>query len=132
MRLDAIYGHIWTSRHASPEAWEITKDEWGQGLAGISTDSIKFALDYLRSEKSGLPPTLPKFIEYCKLFYASYDNKLDQSSLPSPVGHRIDMAECIAKYEKKMSEIQGHNWRDDVMARYMPRTYAEYEKRKKK
>lgn len=132
MRLGAIYGHVWTSRHASPEEWEITKDEWGQGLGEFCNESIKFALDYLRQEKSGLPPTLPKFIEYCKLYNSASVNKVNQTNLPSPVGHRIDITESIAQHEKKMSEMHGKDWRDDVMARYMPRIYADYERRKQK
>ncbi len=65
LRLEAIYGYSWTSRHTDLDAWEITKDEWGIGLANINHSEIRKTLDELRTNGDQFPPTLPMFIKMC-------------------------------------------------------------------
>lgn len=66
LRLDGIYGHLWTSRHANAKAWEITKDEWGSALAGIDVSIIRNVLDELRNDDRDYPPSLPQFLKLCR------------------------------------------------------------------
>jgi hypothetical protein len=73
LRFEAIYGHLWTSRHTHVDAWEITKDEWGMALADINHTAIRKALDELRANGEQYPPTLPMFVKMC----------LSESGVPS-------------------------------------------------
>lgn len=75
LRISAMFGHSWSSRHTSNEAWEVTKDEWASGLAGIKIENIKKALDQLRSENIEFPPSLPSFISRCKSFEKKFFNQ---------------------------------------------------------
>jgi hypothetical protein len=73
IRFEAIYGHLWTSRHTDAKAWQITKDEWRYGLANIDLECIRRCLDDLRTNGDQFPPTLPAFVKMC----------LSKSGIPS-------------------------------------------------
>lgn len=65
LRLNGIYGCLWTASFQNPAAWDVAKDEWADALAGMPTDVIRRALDELRKSGDEYPPNLPKFIKIC-------------------------------------------------------------------
>jgi hypothetical protein len=63
--MSSIYGHLWNSRHSTAAQWEITKQEWAQGLAGLSAEQIMHGLEVCRTELNGYGrdniPTIAEF-----------------------------------------------------------------------
>jgi hypothetical protein len=73
VRMSAIYGHLWTSRHGNEETWQVARREWAQALAGLDAKQIDHGIVQCRSSYK-MPPTLPEFIELCHQ-YTSLQSK---------------------------------------------------------
>lgn len=70
MRFAAIYGHIWKSLYKNTEFLNLTKKEWKEALSNFEDKIIEEAICYCR-EMREYPPTLPQFIDHCKVFERS-------------------------------------------------------------
>lgn len=67
IRFTSIYGHAWSSLHKEGGLIDVFKKEWADALGDFDKSIIKEALLYCRT-RNRLPPNLPEFIEYCRLF----------------------------------------------------------------
>lgn len=60
-----MYGQVWRSQFKSDEFLAFVKGEWQEGLSDYPDNTIDIAIELCRKNKE-LPPTLPKFIEFCR------------------------------------------------------------------
>lgn len=84
----AMYGHVWRGQFKSDEFLAFAKKEWQEGLAMYSDNILDLARKLCRKTRE-MPPTLPKFIEFC-----NYYQPKPSSILPElPRDTRSDIAE---------------------------------------
>lgn len=60
-RMNAIYGHLWSSRFASDEQLAAAQGEWSLALGRYDLAHIGTALDRCRKHHPTHPPTLGEF-----------------------------------------------------------------------
>ena len=56
MRLEAIYGSVWTNRLTTDESHAVAVDEWGRQLNGLTEQQLRIGLNKL----TGRMPVTPK------------------------------------------------------------------------
>lgn len=61
-RLQARYGHKWTSQFTSPDMTRLAVAEWLAGLGGLTLDQLRRGLDAWDGD---WPPSLPEFRRAC-------------------------------------------------------------------
>lgn len=66
IRFSAIYGQLWNSIYKTESFIALAKEEWRESLEKFDNKTLGRALNYCR-QKESWPPTLPKFIEICKV-----------------------------------------------------------------
>ena len=86
VRMGNNYGQLFTSRFQdSPALIEAAKAEWAIDLNQFSLETIGVALNKMKEQYINYPPTLPQFIQICKMADANYiTSPSTYVELPSP------------------------------------------------
>lgn len=66
-RLGAMYGRQWFDLWAGAPISEV-KAEWALSLQGFDVETIRLALESLKTEGKQYPPNLPEFVHLCRQF----------------------------------------------------------------
>ena len=61
IRMNSIYGHLWSSRFKTDRMLQAAKMEWGMSLAKYSRDDLEFAIAQCKRVYQ-TPPSLPQFL----------------------------------------------------------------------
>lgn len=61
-RLQARYGHKWTSQFSTPEMTRLAVAEWAIGLQDLTSEQIQHGLNTFEGD---WPPSLPEFRRAC-------------------------------------------------------------------
>jgi len=64
VRMQSIYGHLWSSQFKSVELLECAKREWDLSLKNLNTRDIGKGIELSKIE-CRMPPSLPTFLELC-------------------------------------------------------------------
>lgn len=64
LMLASCYGRHWLDMWAGVDINEV-KDQWEQGLKGVTVGQVRDALDYCADGGQKFPPTLPEFKNIC-------------------------------------------------------------------
>tara|TARA_R110000868_G_scaffold390154_2_gene659716 strand:- start:830 stop:1195 length:366 start_codon:yes stop_codon:yes gene_type:complete len=84
-RLTGIYGlQKMAGMWGPPEGHAVVHETWQLGLAGVAPESIGGALDHFMRSGSGWPPTLPEFVEACRLAAVARESSKTVLTLPAP------------------------------------------------
>lgn len=62
-KLQARYGHKWTSSYPTPELVKLAATEWGEQLAELTAEEVGAGLDKWDQD---WPPSAPEFKKTCK------------------------------------------------------------------
>jgi hypothetical protein len=116
VKLGAIYGHLWKSRCASLQEWEVSKNEWSEKLADLEVFEIIYALDKCAREVP-MPPTLPQFLELARPkgsrtnhdAYKDFKPALMQPQNKELARHSLEQIKNILKYGNSRGEVDGKN-----------------------
>lgn len=65
--LAAMYGKHWLDLWADTDVAAV-KASWGAALHGLEGETIRLAIDSLRSQGKPFPPTQPEFVFLCRQF----------------------------------------------------------------
>lgn len=82
VRMQSIYGHLWSSRFASAQMLEAAKIEWGVSLARHDVAAVWRAVEACKGEFDK-PPTLPEFLRLCRPVPDAHRPYLALPCLPS-------------------------------------------------
>lgn len=100
---------------------ELAKREWGQALAGMSGERIKFAIDFVKSECK-YPPVIADFVGAAREYRAPVTveprSLLDPPSPKTQAGTHAGM-QLMRNVMKQLSKGQGR--------RVLPHGHPEYE-----
>lgn len=66
-RLGAMYGRQWFDLWAGAPMADV-KAEWAAALAGYEVETVRLALESIKSEGKVHPPNLPEFVHLCRQF----------------------------------------------------------------
>jgi len=91
-----MFGSSWASQYPTEHLVALAKKEWASGLSDVELPQIKLAFDRIKRSGSSFPPSLPKFLSYCKAD-ADWEHrgqayKLHQRALPKPVNRTAGRA----------------------------------------
>lgn len=93
VRMSAIYGYLWTSRHGTEDTWQVARREWSQALAGLTPEQLDHGIVQCRTHHK-MPPTLPEFSGLCRQHTSS---------------EAKDDAQREAQYREKIEEQKTKN-----------------------
>jgi len=121
-RLTGMYGAqkmvtTWGPIEGHAEIHEV----WRHGLSGVSPEAIGGALEGYMHSAGEWPPTLPQFVEACRV--AAVNRRDTAPALPAPVGKAIsreEAAEILAKigYQAPAKpKVDPKAWAHRVLAR---------------
>lgn len=92
VRMQSIYGHLWSSRFPTAQMLAAAKNEWGAALYGLHIDRINRALDICATRQVyPTPPTLPQFGALCQPQLAPY-HKPAPKALPAPTNRALGLS----------------------------------------
>lgn len=66
-KLHAMYGRSWADLWAGAPM-DAVKAEWVAALGGFELETIRLALESLKTEGKQYPPNLPEFVHLCRQF----------------------------------------------------------------
>lgn len=78
--LHAMYGRSWADMWVGAPV-DAVKAEWARSLSGFEMETIRLALEALKSEGKAFPPNLPEFVSLCRQFIRGKTHRL---SLAAP------------------------------------------------
>lgn len=80
VRLATMYGRAWLDMWVGAPL-DAVKVEWARSLQGFTPETIRLALESLKSEGRAFPPNLPEFVHLCRQFVRRGPHRL---SLAAP------------------------------------------------
>jgi hypothetical protein len=104
-----MYGRHWLDLWTETPLNRV-KDAWQAGLAGISDEAIRAALDHL-NRNNKFPPTLPEFVGICRQFRPE-----QRRALPPPREHGPIPPSVQAALDEFKAGKPGVGWARKIMA----------------
>lgn len=65
VRMNSIYGHLWSSRFPDARLLQAAKAEWAMALSKRDGEAIRRAV-LVCQQQYDMPPTLPQFARLCR------------------------------------------------------------------
>lgn len=78
-RLAQLYGRAWLDLWAGVPM-DGVKAEWAASLQGFDVETIRLALESLKTEGKQFPPNLPEFVSLCRQFVRRGPHRLALAS----------------------------------------------------
>jgi len=111
-KMQARYGHKWTSQHPTPDLIRISLEQWGEVLGNLTLDEVAHGLEAWRG---AWPPSAPEFREICRpkstAAHKRYKNLPRPSQTPETVYRAIE--EMRRKVKQKESRNPDNPRSDD-------------------
>jgi hypothetical protein len=102
VRLNSIYGHLWSSRFPDANMLAAAKAEWGMDLAKCTPEQLGRALEACKQQYD-TPPSLPQFSRLCGLSTPP-SHKPFPKELPKP---RMPKEQAMQKLEEIRRAARG-------------------------
>jgi hypothetical protein len=74
-RLAAMYGRAWLDMWTGANMGKV-KAEWAHSLHGFDLETMRLALESLKTEGVKFPPNLPEFVHLCRQFVRAGPHRL--------------------------------------------------------
>lgn len=99
VRMQSIYGHLWSSRFANAQMLAAAKAEWATALYGCHVNDINRAIEACKREYDK-PPTLPEFLKLCRPEAMAPYHRPGPPALPAPRNREVGLA-ALAELKKR-------------------------------
>ena len=116
-RLAAAYGSHKVATMWADADPEIVRETWAAALSRFSEQSIRAALGDLIASGEDWPPTLPRFVEMCRIASLRRAQSRPAAALPAPQASREMVGRAMTAVSTAAQAKPGRAWADVILAR---------------